>query len=54
MPIKHAIAISLQKVKEEITVEVRVYKLPKFEVELEAPSFIHPKSSGLTVSLKAT
>nr|CAB3229046.1 alpha-2-macroglobulin homolog precursor [Phallusia mammillata] len=40
--------------KEEMTVEVKLYKLPKFKVELEVPSFIYPGSAGITIKLKGT
>jgi len=35
-------------------VEVKLYKLPKFKIEVEVPSYIYPKSSGVPVKLKGT
>ena len=43
----------LQNGKEELDVEVKHYKLPKFEVEVEAPQYVDGDAEGLTVTLKA-
>ncbi|CAK8680732.1 unnamed protein product [Clavelina lepadiformis] len=40
--------------KESLSVEVKSYKLPKFKVEVEVPSYIYPGSDGFNVKLKAT
>jgi len=40
--------------KEELSVTVKQYKLPKFKVEVESPSYIWSGSDGVTLKLKAT
>nr|NP_001027688.2 alpha-2-macroglobulin homologue precursor [Ciona intestinalis] len=39
--------------KESLSVEVKRYKLPKFKVEVKVPSYIHSRSTGLTIKLDA-
>ena len=34
--------------------EVKKYKLPKFEVVIEAPSFAYESMDGMNIKLKAT
>lgn len=43
-----------QNVEEMITVEVERYNLPRFEVSINAPSYIYPGSPGFTATVKAT
>jgi len=40
--------------KKEIMFEVKKYKLPKFEVVIEAPSFAYESMDGMNIKLKAT
>jgi len=40
--------------KNEIEIEVKKYKLPKFEVSIEAPSFAYESMDGIKIKLKAT
>ena len=44
----------MQDYKESLSVEVKSYKLPKFKVEVEVPTYIYPGSDGFNVKLKAT
>ena len=44
----------LKNFKESLPVTVQTYKLPKFEVELEVPTFVEVESPGFTVKVKAT
>jgi len=43
-----------QGYKRVLQIEVKFYKLPKFKVQIEAPSYIYPGSSGITIKLKGT
>uniref|UniRef100_F7BB43 Uncharacterized protein n=1 Tax=Ciona intestinalis TaxID=7719 RepID=F7BB43_CIOIN len=47
------INVNTQGFKESLSVEVKRYKLPKFKVEVKVPSYIHSRSTGLTIKLDA-
>ena len=40
-------------VENEITFSVELYKLPKFEVKIESPTFVSEDMEGITVNVKA-
>merc|ERR1719334_2192639 len=51
---EYRIVYEAMNYKEEMSVTVKQYKLPKFKVEVESPTYIWSGSEGVTLKLKAT
>jgi uncharacterized protein YfaS (alpha-2-macroglobulin family) len=53
-PGEYKIMFETRGYKKEMPVTVKMYKLPKFKVEIEAPQYVHEASPGVDIALKAT